>query len=89
MIETATLFFHYLNWNDRGVPTVSITIAGLVFGVTKRAISRVVVQVSAGAALSVSGALPAQSNSIPSFPSLISFLSSPPPRSSCRWATAW
>lgn len=47
MIETATLFFHYLNWNDRGVPTVSITIAGLIFGVSKRAISRVVVQVSA------------------------------------------
>lgn len=47
MIETSMLFAHYLNWNDEGRPALSITVIGLVFGVLKRALSRVLVQLVA------------------------------------------
>jgi len=47
MIETSMLFAHYLNWNDVGRPALSITVIGLIFGVTKRAMSRVLVQLVA------------------------------------------
>ena len=47
MIETSTLFAHYLQWNELGAPTLPLTICGLVFGVSKRAASRVVVQLVA------------------------------------------
>jgi len=42
MIETTTLFAHYLQWNELGAPTLPLTICGLVFGVSKRAVSRYV-----------------------------------------------
>ena len=38
------LYGHYLSWNDVGVPSYSITLIGLFFGVVKRTLSRVVVQ---------------------------------------------
>jgi hypothetical protein len=44
MLETNMLFYHYLNWNDAGTPAYAITFMGLLFGVSKRALSRVVVQ---------------------------------------------
>jgi hypothetical protein len=44
MMETTLLFAHYLNWNDAGVPALSITVIGLIFGVLKRALSRILVQ---------------------------------------------
>jgi len=44
MIETTFLFAHYLHWNDAGTPTLAVTLMGLVFGVSKRAVSRIVVQ---------------------------------------------
>eukprot|EP00981_Chlorochromonas_danica_P008784 scaffold2312_cov165-Ochromonas_danica.AAC.24 len=47
LIETAMLFAHFLDWNDAGTPAVSITVIALVFGVTKRALSRVLVQLVA------------------------------------------
>lgn len=47
MIETSLLFSHYLNWNDMGRPALSITVVGLIFGVIKRAFSRVLVQLVA------------------------------------------
>lgn len=47
MIETTFLFAHYLNWNDSGTPSLAVTFLGLFFGVSKRAISRVVVQLVA------------------------------------------
>lgn len=40
MIETTTLFAHYLQWNEKGMPLVALTVLGLVFGVSKRALSR-------------------------------------------------
>ncbi len=43
MLETALLFAHYLNWNDSGVPALSVTVLGLLLGVAKRAMSRVLV----------------------------------------------
>jgi hypothetical protein len=47
MIETTMLFAHYLDWNDSGTPALSITVIGLIFGVSKRALSRVLVQLVA------------------------------------------
>jgi hypothetical protein len=47
MVETAMLFAHFLDWNDAGIPALSITVIALVFGVTKRALSRVLVQLVA------------------------------------------
>lgn len=47
MIETTLLFTHFINWNDYGVPSFGITLTGLVFGVTKRALSRVLIQLVA------------------------------------------
>lgn len=43
MIETTLLFAHFLNWNDKGVPALGITVTGLLFGTIKRAMSRVLV----------------------------------------------
>jgi len=43
MIETTVLFAHYLHWNEWGSPAVSLTLVGLIFGVLKRAVSRMVV----------------------------------------------
>ena len=40
MIETTTLFGHYMQWNELGTPTLPLTLCGLVFGVSKRAVSR-------------------------------------------------
>lgn len=40
MIETTTLFGHYMQWNELGAPTLPLTLCGLVFGVSKRAVSR-------------------------------------------------
>lgn len=47
MVETSMLFAHYLNWNDDGRPALAITAIGLVCGVVKRAMSRVLVQLVA------------------------------------------
>jgi hypothetical protein len=44
MVETSMLFAHFMNWNDEGRPALAITVIGLVFGVIKRAMSRVLVQ---------------------------------------------
>jgi hypothetical protein len=44
MTETSVLYGHYLLWNDYGVPKYSITMLGLICGVLKRTLSRVVVQ---------------------------------------------
>ena len=41
MIETTTLFAHYLAWNDYGRPTIAVTFVALFFGVMKRSMSRV------------------------------------------------
>lgn len=43
LIETTLLLGHYMNWNDLGAPTISLTVIGLIFGVTKRAMSRILV----------------------------------------------
>mmetsp|Transcript_5560 Transcript_5560/g.5744 ORF Transcript_5560/g.5744 Transcript_5560/m.5744 type:complete len:522 (-) Transcript_5560:124-1689(-) len=43
LIETTLLFAHYLNWNDAGIPSAAITVVGLIFGVSKRAVSRALV----------------------------------------------
>lgn len=43
MIETSVLFAHFLNWNEYGVPALSITLLGIISGASKRAISRMVV----------------------------------------------
>lgn len=47
MIESTMLFAHYLDWNDAGTPAMSITVIALIFGVTKRALSRILVQLVA------------------------------------------
>lgn len=47
MVETTMLFAHYLDWNDAGIPATSITVIALLFGVTKRALSRILVQLVA------------------------------------------
>lgn len=44
MIETTMLFSHYLYWNDEGFPAAAIATTAVVFGVGKRAFSRIVVQ---------------------------------------------
>lgn len=46
MIETTLLFSHYLEWNENGVISTGLLVAALLFGVTKRAASRVVILVS-------------------------------------------
>ena len=43
MIETTLLFLHYLTWNDYGNPSVFASTMAMIFGVTKRAASRVLV----------------------------------------------
>eukprot|EP01038_Epipyxis_sp_PR26KG_P008195 gene8195-11085_t len=43
MIETTLLFAHYVDWNDTGRPAFALTFFGLLFGVSKRAMSRVLV----------------------------------------------
>jgi len=43
MIETTLLFLHYLTWNDYGNPSIFVSSLAMIFGVTKRACSRVVV----------------------------------------------
>jgi hypothetical protein len=43
MIESTLLFSHYMSWNDNGSMDLSITVSGVIFGVMKRALSRVVV----------------------------------------------
>lgn len=47
MIETMIMFAHYLHWNDVGLPSNSLLILALSFGVAKRAMSRIVVQLVA------------------------------------------
>jgi hypothetical protein len=47
MIETTLIFAHYLSWNDEGRTNVSLSVAGIFFGVSKRAASRVLVQLVA------------------------------------------
>ena len=42
-LETAIKFFDYVAWNGRGSRSVGALATGLVFGVTKRAVSRVLV----------------------------------------------
>ena len=49
LIETTLTFAHYVNWNDVGIPSSAITVVGLLFGVTKRTVSRsLVLMVSMG-----------------------------------------
>lgn len=43
MIESTILFSHYMSWNDKGMIDLSIAVTGVIFGVLKRALSRVVV----------------------------------------------
>jgi hypothetical protein len=43
MAESSVMFNRYLRWNDDGVMYLSITILGVIFGVLKRSLSRVVV----------------------------------------------
>lgn len=43
MAESSVMFNRYLRWNDDGVMYLSITIIGVIFGVLKRSLSRVVV----------------------------------------------
>lgn len=43
MIETTMLYFHFIDWNENGVPTTAITIIAVFFGALKRALSRVLV----------------------------------------------
>lgn len=43
MLETTSFFVYYLEWNDTGMPSVFLMLSSLVLGVTKRALSRVVV----------------------------------------------
>ncbi len=47
LFETTLLYSHFLDWNDYGRPSLAITILGLIFGVIKRAASRVLVQLVA------------------------------------------
>jgi hypothetical protein len=46
MIETTLLFSYYLDWNEKGTLSVGLLVAALLFGVTKRAVSRIVILVS-------------------------------------------
>lgn len=43
MIETTLLFLHYMTWNDYGNPSVFASTMAMLFGVIKRAASRVLV----------------------------------------------
>lgn len=45
MIETTLLFSYYLDWNENGIFSVGLLAAALLFGVTKRAVSRIVILV--------------------------------------------
>lgn len=47
MFETALLYMHYLHWNDYGAPSLWLMVSSLVAGVSKRTLSRVVVQLVA------------------------------------------
>lgn len=44
LLETAIEYGYFLSWNDSGLQHVGITIAATVFGVCKRALSRIVIQ---------------------------------------------
>jgi len=44
LLETAVEYAYFLSWNDSGLQHVGITIAATVFGVCKRALSRIVIQ---------------------------------------------
>ena len=44
MLETTVTFAHYLHWNDVGRPAISVAMTSLILGTSKRAISRIVVQ---------------------------------------------
>lgn len=44
LLETALEYGYFLNWNDSGDQHVGVAIAGSVFAVCKRALSRVVIQ---------------------------------------------
>lgn len=46
-LETTLLFFGFIVWNDFGSPTAVLTFLGGFFGVVKRALSRVLVQLVA------------------------------------------
>lgn len=43
LAEAALIFGHYIDWNDSGVPSTAITVIGLLFGVSKRAMSRIII----------------------------------------------
>ena len=47
LLEACLEYGYFMNWNDTGVKHTAIAIAGSVFGVTKRTLSRVVVQLAA------------------------------------------
>ena len=44
MLETTFLFGSYMHWNERGLHSISMSTFATLFGVMKRALSRVVVQ---------------------------------------------
>mmetsp|Transcript_10322 Transcript_10322/g.16896 ORF Transcript_10322/g.16896 Transcript_10322/m.16896 type:complete len:530 (-) Transcript_10322:544-2133(-) len=43
MIETTMLYVHFVDWNEEGVPTSTITVVALFFGALKRALSRILI----------------------------------------------
>jgi len=43
MIETTMLYFHFIDWNENGIPTTAVTVVALFFGALKRGVSRVLV----------------------------------------------
>ena len=43
MMETTLQYFHFIDWNDNGVPTLAVTFIALLFGSLKRALSRILV----------------------------------------------
>ena len=43
MIESTLTFSHYMSWNDHGSMDLSITVTAVIFGVLKRAVSRIMV----------------------------------------------
>lgn len=43
MLESTMMFSHYMSWNDNGQMDLSITATAVIFGVMKRALSRIVV----------------------------------------------
>ena len=43
MVETTGMYGHYEYWNEHGSPSLSIMTFGLIFGISKRTLSRIVV----------------------------------------------